>query len=310
MNFYSNQLDLLNQNLTDISKKIYISFEFFPIKDKKLKNIFFNNIIQLNKLKPKFFTVTQSSNAKNIDLTFNIVKKIKQLTKINVAPHMTCINKTNKQLLNIGKKYWDNNIKHIVALRGDYINENIKNKKNYGIDLVVLLKKIGNFDISVAAYPEIHPEAKNAQSDLINLKNKIDAGANRAITQFFFSAEKYLRFRDRCISIGINVDIIPGIMPVFNFKQLKHFSSITNVNIPEWMHRIFLGLDNDLQTSKIVGTNIAIDMIKILIREGVENFHFYTLNCAELSYAICHMMGIKNLPPVEINQLTLQSRSS
>lgn len=294
MNFYSNQLDILNDNLTTINKKINVSFEFFPVKKIKSKSIFFDNINKLIKLNPSFFSITQSSQVQNVDLTFNLVKKIKKLTNINVTPHMTCINKSQKQLLKIAKNYWNNNIRSIVALRGD-TNKNIKNNNIYGVDLVRLLKKIGDFDISVAAYPEIHPEAKNSQSDLINLKKKIDAGANRAITQFFFNVEKYLRFRDRCVSIGIDVDIIPGIMPIFNFNQLKYFTSITNVSIPQWMHIMFAGTENDIKTRKIIGTNIAIDMIKILIREGVNYFHFYTLNCIELSYAICNIMGIKDI---------------
>lgn len=163
----------------------------------------------------------------------------------------------------------------------------------YATDLVSLLKSVGDFDISVAAYPEVHPEAKSAQADLINLKKKIDAGANRAITQFFFDAESYLRFRDRCVATGIDVEIVPGILPVSNFKQLQRFATMTNVRVPNWMTAMFDGLDNDADTRKIVGAAIAMDMVKILSREGVKDFHFYTLNRAELSYAICHTLGVR-----------------
>ena len=160
-------------------------------------------------------------------------------------------------------------------------------------DLVQLLKEVGDFDISVAAYPEVHPEAKSAQSDLINLKRKIDAGANRAITQFFFDVESYLRFRDRCAGQGIDVEIVPGILPVSNFKQLTRFATMTNVRVPHWMNSQFEGLDDDAETRKMVGANIAMDMVKILSREGVKDFHFYTLNRAEMSYAICHTLGVR-----------------
>ncbi|MDU3048855.1 MAG: methylenetetrahydrofolate reductase, partial [Escherichia coli] len=153
----------------------------------------------------------------------------------------------------------------------------------YASDLVTLLKEVADFDISVAAYPEVHPEAKSAQADLLNLKRKVDAGANRAITQFFFDVESYLRFRDRCVSAGIDVEIIPGILPVSNFKQAKKFADMTNVRIPAWMAQMFDGLDDDAETRKLVGANIAMDMVKILSREGVKDFHFYTLNRAEMS---------------------------
>ena len=156
-----------------------------------------------------------------------------------------------------------------------------------------LLKEVADFDISVAAYPEVHPEAKSAQADLLNLRRKVDAGANRAITQFFFDVESYLRFRDRCVSAGIDVEIIPGILPVSNFKQAKKFADMTNVRIPAWMAQMFDGLDDDAETRKLVGANIAMDMVKILSREGVKDFHFYTLNRAEMSYAICHTLGVR-----------------
>jgi methylenetetrahydrofolate reductase (NADPH) len=179
-----------------------------------------------------------------------------------------------------------------VALRGDLPPGSGK-PEMYGSDLVALLKDVGDFDISVAAYPEVHPEAKSAQADLINLKRKIDAGAKRAITQFFFDVESYLRFRDRCVSTGIDVEIVPGILPVSNFKQLQRFATMTNVRVPGWMSAMFEGLDNDPETRKMVGASVAMDMVKILSREGVKDFHFYTLNRAELSYAICHTLGVR-----------------
>lgn len=214
------------------------------------------------------------------------------MVKLEAAPHLTCIDATPDELRTIARDYWNNGIRHIVALRGDLPPGSGK-PEMYASDLVTLLKEVADFDISVAAYPEVHPEAKSAQADLLNLKRKVDAGANRAITQFFFDVESYLRFRDRCVSAGIDVEIIPGILPVSNFKQAKKFADMTNVRIPAWMAQMFDGLDDDAETRKLVGANIAMDMVKILSREGVKDFHFYTLNRAEMSYAICHTLGVR-----------------
>lgn len=180
----------------------------------------------------------------------------------------------------------------IVALRGDE-PPGYEKKPFYAEDLVKLLRSVADFDISVAAYPEVHPEAKSAQADLINLKRKIDAGANHVITQFFFDVERYLRFRDRCVMLGIDVEIVPGILPVTNFKQLGKMAQVTNVKIPSWLSQMYEGLDDDQGTRNLVAASIAIDMVKVLSREGVKDFHFYTLNRSELTYAICHILGVR-----------------
>lgn len=177
-------------------------------------------------------------------------------------------------------------------MRGDEPTGYAK-KPFYASDLVKLLKEVADFEISVAAYPEVHPEAKSAQSDLLYLKQKIDAGASRAITQFFFDIDSYLRFRDRCATVGIDVEIVPGMLPVSNFKQLEKMAKITNVKIPSWMAKMYQGLDDDQTTRNLVGASIAMDMVKILSKEGVKDFHFYTLNRSELSYAICHTLGVR-----------------
>ena len=192
----------------------------------------------------------------------------------------------------IATDYWDNGIRNIVALRGD-LPPGLNQPDMYAADLVALLKEVNDFDISVAAYPEVHPEAKNAQADLLALKDKIDAGADRAISQFFFDTESFLRFRDRCAAVGIDKEIVPGILPVSNYKTLCKFSKLTNVKVPNWMHSQFEGLDNDQATRNLVGASIAIDQVKILSREGVKDFHFYTLNRADLTYAICHTLGVR-----------------
>ncbi|WP_105454306.1 methylenetetrahydrofolate reductase [Escherichia coli] len=290
--FHASQRDALNQSLAEVQGQINVSFEFFPPRTSEMEQTLWNSIDRLSSLKPKFVSVTYGANSGERDRTHSIIKGIKDRTGLEAAPHLTCIDATPAELRIIARDYWNNGIRHIVALRGDLPPGSGK-PEMYASDLVTLLKEVADFDISVAAYPEVHPEAKSAQADLLNLRRKVDAGANRAITQFFFDVESYLRFRDRCVSAGIDVEIIPGILPVSNFKQAKKFVDMTNVRIPAWMAQMFDGLDDDAETRKLVGANIAMDMVKILSREGVKDFHFYTLNRAEMSYAICHTLGVR-----------------
>ncbi|WP_146710891.1 methylenetetrahydrofolate reductase [Escherichia coli] len=290
--FHASQRDALNQSLAEVQGQINVSFEFFPPRTSEMEQTLWNSIDRLSSLKPKFVSVTYGANSGERDRTHSIIKGIKDRTGLEAAPHLTCIDATPAELRIIARDYWNNGIRHIVALRGDLPPGSGK-PEMYASDLVTLLKEVADFDISVAAYPEVHPEAKSAQADLLNLRRKMDAGANRAITQFFFDVESYLRFRDRCVSAGIDVEIIPGILPVSNFKQAKKFADMTNVRIPAWMAQMFDGLDDDAETRKLVGANIAMDMVKILSREGVKDFHFYTLNRAEMSYAICHTLGVR-----------------
>ena len=290
--FHASQRDALNQSLAEVQGQINVSFEFFPPRTSEMEQTLWNSIDRLSSLKPKFVSVTYGANSGERDRTHSIIKGIKDRTGLEAAPHLTCIDATPDELRTIARDYWNNGIRHIVALRGDLPPGSGK-PEMYASDLVTLLKEVADFDISVAAYPEVHPEAKSAQADLLNLKRKVDAGANRAITQFFFDVESYLRFRDRCVSAGIDVEIIPGILPVSNFKQAKKFADMTNVRIPAWMAQMFDGLDDDAETRKLVGANIAMDMVKILSREGVKDFHFFTLNRAEMSYAICHTLGVR-----------------
>jgi methylenetetrahydrofolate reductase (NADPH) len=290
--FHANQREALNQSLAEVQGQINVSFEFFPPRTSEMEQTLWHSIDRLSRLKPKFVSVTYGANSGERDRTHSIIKGIKDKTGLEAAPHLTCIDASRDELRSIARDYWNNGIRHIVALRGDLPPGGGK-PDMYATDLVALLKEVADFDISVAAYPEVHPEAKSAQADLLNLKRKIDAGANRAITQFFFDVESYLRFRDRCASTGIDVEIIPGILPVSNFKQAKKFADMTNVRIPAWMSQMFNGLDDDPETRKLVGANIAMDMVKILSREGVKDFHFYTLNRAEMSYAICHTLGVR-----------------
>lgn len=289
---YAKEIDLLNQSVADLNGKINVSFEFFPPKNEKMETLLWDSIHRLKVLKPKFVSVTYGANSGERNRTHSIVKTIQQETGIVAAPHLTGIDATPDELRAIAKDYWDSGIRHIVVLRGDEPTGYAK-KPFYASDLVKLLKEVADFEISVAAYPEVHPEAKSAQSDLLYLKQKIDAGASRAITQFFFDIDSYLRFRDRCATVGIDVEIVPGMLPVSNFKQLEKMAKITNVKIPSWMAKMYQGLDDDQTTRNLVGASIAMDMVKILSKEGVKDFHFYTLNRSELSYAICHTLGVR-----------------
>ena len=289
---YAKEIDALNQSVADLNGKLNISFEFFPPKNQNMETLLWDSIERLKTLKPKFVSVTYGANSGEHERTHSIVKAIEQQTGLQAAPHLTGIDATPDELKVIAKDYWDSGIRHIVALRGDE-PKGYEKKPFYASDLVELLRSVADFDISVAAYPEVHPEAKSAQADLLYLKRKIDAGASRAITQFFFDIDSYLRFRDRCATIGIDVEIVPGILPVSNFKQLQRMATITNVKIPSWMVKMYDGLDNDQTTRNLVGASIAMDMVKILSREGVKDFHFYTLNRSELTYAICHTLGVR-----------------
>ncbi|MBG5884030.1 methylenetetrahydrofolate reductase [Providencia alcalifaciens] len=290
--FHANQREALNQNLAELDGQINVLFEFFPPRSAEMEQTLWKSIDRLKVLKPNFVSVTYGANSGERDRTHSIIKDIKDKTGLVAAPHLTCIDASPDELKTIARDYWNNGIRHIVALRGD-LPDNSRKPDMYAEHLVELLKTEADFDISVAAYPEVHPEAKSAQADLINLKKKIEAGANRAITQFFFDVESYLRFRDRCVATGIDVEIVPGILPVSNFRQLERFAKITNVRIPSWMNRMYEGLDDDPESRNLVGASIAMDMVKILSREGVKDFHFYTLNRSELTYAICHTLGVR-----------------
>ncbi|ENW4881152.1 methylenetetrahydrofolate reductase, partial [Neisseria gonorrhoeae] len=282
----------LNNSLSDLKGNINVSFEFFPPKNEQMETMLWDSIRRLQTLHPKFVSVTYGANSGERDRTHGIVKRIKQETGLEAAPHLTGIDASHDELRQIAKDYWDSGIRRIVALRGDE-PAGYEKKPFYAEDLVKLLRSVADFDISVAAYPEAHPEAKSAQADLINLKRKIDAGANHVITQFFFDVERYLRFRDRCVMLGIDVEIVPGILPVTNFKQLGKMAQVTNVKIPKWLSQMYEGLDDDQGTRNLVAASIAIDMVKVLSREGVKDFHFYTLNRSELTYAICHILGAR-----------------
>lgn len=289
---YAQGIDALNQSLSEV-KGINVSFEFFPPKTDAMERTLWKSVERLAPLKPAYMSVTYGANSGERDRTHDVVKRIQAETGIAAVPHLTCVDATKEELIQIAKDYWASGIRKIVALRGD-LPPGVEKPQSYASDLVSLLKSVADFEIAVAAYPEKHPEAPNSQFDLLNLKRKADAGATEAISQFFFDAEVFLRFRDRAAAAGIDLDIIPGILPVTNYQTLQRFAGFTNVHVPQWLHKMYDGLDEDDQTTRnLMGASIAMDMVKVLAKEGVRNFHFYTLNRSELSYAICHMLGVR-----------------
>jgi methylenetetrahydrofolate reductase (NADPH) len=281
---------------------IAVSFEFFPPNDAAMEATLWRSVQRLAPLAPRFVSVTYGADGSTRERTHKLITRIQCETKLTGAPHLTCVGAPREEILAIARQYWEEGIRHIVALRGDPPRDSAGYAPHpegfaYAADLVSGLKSVADFDISVAAYPEVHPEAASAQFDLDNLKRKIDAGASRAITQFFFDTDKFLRFRDQCVTEGIDATIVPGILPITRFPQVCSFAARCGASIPAWMHKRFAGLDEDAETRRLIAAAVAIEQVQTLVRQGVREFHFYTLNRAELSYAICHALGVR--PPVE-----------
>jgi methylenetetrahydrofolate reductase (NADPH) len=277
---------------------ISVSFEFFPPGDAEMEATLWKTVQRLEPLAPRFVSVTYGADGSTRERTHGLVTRIQRETPLTGAPHLTCVGASRGEILDIARRYWDQGIRHIVALRGDPIKGDSGYVPHpdgfaYASDLVAGLKTVANFDISVAAYPETHPEAPSAHFDLDNLKRKIDAGASRAITQFFYDIEAFLRFRDRCVRAGINAAIVPGILPVTRFPQVLRFAKACGATIPEWLQFRFLGLDEDAETRRLIAASVAIEQVQDLRQEGVTEFHFYTLNRAELTFAICHALGVR-----------------
>ncbi len=277
---------------------VTVSFEFFPPNDPEMEKTLWASIQRLAPLSPRFVSVTYGADGSTRERTHNVVTRILRETPLTAAPHLTCVGSPRGEILDIARSYWDAGVRHIVALRGDAPAGQVRYAPHpdgfaYAVDLVRGLKSVGEFDISVAAYPEVHPEAPDAGFDLDNLRAKIDAGANRAITQFFFSTDAYLRFRDQCAAAGIAAQIVPGILPITRFPQMLRFAKRCGASVPEWLQQRFDGLDDDPETRRMIAASVAIDQVRKLQREGVHEFHFYTLNRAELTYAICHALGVR-----------------
>jgi methylenetetrahydrofolate reductase (NADPH) len=275
-----------------------VSFEFFPPADAAMETTLWNSVERLAPLAPCFVSVTYGADGSTRERTHNVVTRIQDETALTGAPHLTCIGASRGEILDVARGYWDQGIRHLVALRGDAPRGHRGYAPHpdgfaYASDLVAGLKGVAPFEVSVAAYPEVHPEARSADADLANLKRKIDAGATRAITQFFYDTEVFVRFRDRCAAAGIQAPIVPGILPITRFPQVLRFAQACGAGIPEWLHERFSGLDEDPDTRRLIAASVAIEQVQALVRHGVQEFHFYTLNRAELTYAICHALGMR-----------------
>jgi methylenetetrahydrofolate reductase (NADPH) len=275
-----------------------LSFEFFPPKNDKLEEQLWACIRRLEPLAPRFVSVTYGAGGSTQERTHATVARLVAETSLTPAAHLTCVAATREEVDAVARRYWEAGVRHIVALRGDPpagASEYTPHPGGYAQaeDLVRGLKRIGDFDISVGAYPETHPAALSADSDLDFLKRKIDAGANRAITQYFFDTETYLRFLDRCLAKGITVPIVPGILPVSNFSQVVKFSAMCGASVPAWMGKLFEGLEEDAETRRMVAAVVAAEQVRLLQANGVDEFHFYTLNRPDLTYAIAHILGAR-----------------
>jgi methylenetetrahydrofolate reductase (NADPH) len=275
-----------------------VSFEFFPPKTPEMEAKLWQTVKRLEPLGPRFVSVTYGAGGSTRERTHATVLRIRGETGLEPAAHLTCIGATEAEIDEIAQRYWDAGIRHLVALRGDAPAGQIPYRPHpggypYAAELVQGLRRVADFELSVAAYPETHPEAASAAADLDNLKRKIDAGATRAITQAFFDVECYLRFLDRAAGAGITVPIVPGILPVTNFAQVRKFAANCGTALPAWMAPMFDGLDDDPDTRRLVAASLAAEQCRLLQAAGINEFHFYTLNRADLIVAICHMIGVR-----------------
>ncbi len=275
-----------------------VSFEFFPPNSEAMEETLWTSIERLSVLKPRFVSVTYGADGSTRNRTHAAGARILKETDLTAAPHLTCIGASRGEIDDIARQYWDMGVRHLVALRGDMpkdVEQYLPHPEGYAYaaDLVDGLKKVADFDVSVAAYPEVHPEAPNPLFDLDNLKRKLDAGASRAITQFFFDVDTYLRFRDLCTAAGIDATVVPGILPITNFPQLTRFAKQCGASVPEWLEQRFDGLEDDAETRRLIAASVAIEQVRLLKKQGIDEFHFYTLNRSELTFAICHALGVR-----------------
>ncbi len=281
-----------------LSGDIEVSFEFFPPKTDKMNETLWHSVETLAPLGPRFASVTYGAGGSTRERTHQQVVRIQNEAHIPAAAHLTCVEATREQVDEVARHYWEEGVRHIVALRGDPPDGASKYTPHPGgyanaVELIAGLKKVADFEISVAAYPEVHPDSPDAQADIDNLKAKFDAGATRAITQFFFDPQCFFEFRDKAAAAGIEGEIVPGIMPVLSFAAVQRMSGLCGTAIPHWMEGLFDGLDDRPEARKLVSATIAAELCRRLYAGGVRQFHFYTLNRAELSYAICHMLGLR-----------------
>lgn len=283
----------------DLPGDIEISFEFFPPKTEKMNETLWRSIETLAPLAPRFLSVTYGAGGSTRERTHTTVERIARETGIPAAAHLTCVAASRDEIDAVADAYWQAGVRHIVALRGDPpVVDGVPQRfqphpQGYGdaAELTAGLLRRHPFEISVAAYPECHPEAASPEADLQHLQRKLDAGANRAITQFFFAPETFLRFRDRAAAAGVNAELVPGILPVNNFANVRKMAAGCGTAVPDWLSRLFAGLDDKPAARELIAATVAAEMVRRLYADGVRHFHFYTLNRAELVYAICHLLG-------------------
>jgi methylenetetrahydrofolate reductase (NADPH) len=276
-----------------------VSFEFFPPKNEEMETALWESVERLAPLNPSFVSVTYGAGGSTRERTHNTVAKIAKETQLKPAAHLTCVAATREEIDDVIRDYWDAGIRHIVALRGDpqtgagtsYVPH--PGGYAYTPDLIKGIKNIGDFEVSVSAYPEGHPESSSLDADIDILKQKVDAGATRAITQFFFENDFYFRYLDKVHAAGITIPIVPGIIPVLNFKQAANFATRCGTHVPQWLGDRFEGLDDDPATRKLIAAAIAAEQAVDLVDRGVTDLHFYTMNKADLVFAICHLIGVK-----------------
>ncbi len=279
--------------------EITVSFEFFPPKTERMEEALWTSIRRLEPLAPEFVSVTYGAGGSTRERTHSTVARIVKETALDPAAHLTCVGATREEVDEVVRGYWDAGVRRIVALRGDpAAGVGARYEPHAGgyqstADLVRGIKAIGKFDVSVSAYPEKHPESATVASDLDTLKAKIDAGADRAITQFFFDNAHFLRYLEAARKHGIWAPIVPGIVPIHNFKQVSGFATRTGASVPAWLARRYEGLDDDPATMHLVAAAVAAEQVLDLVDEGIRQFHFYTLNRADLVYAICHLLGLR-----------------
>lgn len=295
MKNYTNKLEEVILN----KREINVSFEFFPPKNSEMEERLWQVISNLKNLNPNFVSVTYGAGGSTRERTHQTIKKIIDETTLKPASHLTCVAASKEEIHEILHNYWQIGVRHIVALRGDMPASSPNYQLHpdgykYANELVSGIKKIADFEISVAGYPEKHPESKSFEEDIDNLKRKVDAGADRIITQFFFDSDVYFRFVEKCQKSGIKVPIVPGILPVSNVKQTKHFAKMCGAKIPKWMNEVFDGLDEKQDTRQLIAGIVAVELCRILHNGGVNDFHFYTLNRSELTSAICHILGVSD----------------
>ena len=277
---------------------IQVSFEFFPPKNEKMEQTLWESIKTLEPLSPRFVSVTYGAGGSTRERTHATVERILKETPLTPAAHLTCVAASRDEIDAIARDYWELGVRNIVALRGDPPEAGAKyqpHPQGYqnAADLVAGLKKIAPFDISIAAYPECHPDSASVSADLDNLKRKVDAGADRAITQFFFSPDCFLRFQDAVTAAGMDIEVVPGILPVSNVATTRRFAQTCGATIPQWLDELFEGLDDLPAARQLIAATVAAELCGQLYAGGVRHFHFYTLNRAELSYAICHLLGVR-----------------